>query len=123
MAATPESFSKAAVQRLLHVLLEQLPATREGRLRLWYWWIQPGFGQSAAPDLIGMLAGRFFAVEIKADPIEGGKPIQGAQLDMQQWIATACDHGEALAPVHYVKGVTNAQEFESLRCWLLQRAM
>lgn len=121
MGATPETFSKSAARKALAVITEQAPRA------LWRWWLQPAYGQCDGPDLIGLLNGRFFAIEFKADKLEGGKKVRGGQAQMLAHMSDAAQPPNlqvpcALAPGHYLAGCTSAAEFLALTEWLIAAA-
>jgi hypothetical protein len=105
VAATPESYTKAAIKHQLNTVREYL-ATLPGAQRnewgdvqgLWEWWVQPGFGQAGAADVIGWIRGRFFYIEAKRDGETRLRPAQKRQLwqvtyaaDLRAWVTPVTD--------------------------------
>lgn len=118
MAATPESKTKDALRRVLAVLDAALPRTPSGTHAegLWYWWLQPGYGQAGAPDLIGRFHGAFFAVEAKADPADGGRKERPAQARELEAIALSGPLSSQLVGV-----VFDEASFCAWRDWITRR--
>ena len=77
--------------KVLDTLAATLPRTPSGThpAGMWWWWLQPGYGQKDGPDLIGVVFGRFFAAEAKADSVEGGRPPRPGQVRELEAIALA----------------------------------
>ncbi len=116
MAATPESRTKEALRKVLEAIADSLPKTCHGThpAGLWWWWIQPGFGQANAPDVIGRINGAFFAVEAKADPSEGGRPPRPGQVRELEAIRQSGQVGG-----QWVGVVDTAEAFDDWRAWML----
>ena len=119
MAATPESRSKDAAKKVLECIAAALPKTAsethaEG---LWWWWIQPGYGQANAPDLIGFIQGAAVVVEFKADPSEGGRPPRPGQVREIEAILAATE-----GTASWVGAVGDAESFDLWRAWMVEQA-
>jgi hypothetical protein len=116
MAATPESRSKDALRKVLEAIAATLPKTvhETHPAGLWWWWIQPGYGQANAPDVIGRINGAFFAVEAKADPSEGGRPPRPGQERELEAISQSGPVGN-----QWVGVVGTYEAFDDWRTWML----
>lgn len=119
MAATPESRSKDAIRKVLELLAAALPRTPSGThpSGLWWWMVQPGYGQANAPDFIGRINGAFFAIEAKADPAEGGKPPRPGQVRELEAIRLA-----GTLSNQWVGVIGDEASFGDWCYWIIQRA-
>lgn len=117
MAATPESRTKDAMRKVLTAIARVLPPTEGGAhvQGLWWWWLQPGYGQANGPDLVGRADGAFFAVEAKADPSEGGRAPRPGQVRELQAIALSGNVGN-----QWVGSISTSAEFDDWRRWMLR---
>lgn len=117
MAATPESRSKDALRKVLTIISRALPPTPDGAhvQGLWWWWLQPGYGQQHGPDLLGRIDGAFFAVEAKADPSENGRPPRPGQARELNAITLSGKVGG-----QWVGVVGTAESFDAWRRWMLR---
>lgn len=105
------------MRKVLTAIAKALPPTEGGAhsIGIWYWWLQPGYGQQHGPDLIGRTDGAFFAVEAKADPSEKGKPPRPGQVRELEAIALSGKVGN-----QWVGAVFDAETFDQWRRWMLR---